>query len=97
MVARGVVVGLAAGAEGIHRRQWLLQRARPHRHGAVMEMPSLPAEGLRFLPGTTVRPVSFESCAIAERHGASSGWKPSPVARRWLFLYVVAIVEAYPI
>ena len=52
MVARRKVAGLAAGAEGIHRRQRLLQRLRPHRHGAVMEMPSLPAEGLRFLPGT---------------------------------------------
>src|SRR5438067_8610413 len=52
MVACGEVARLAAGAEGIHRRQWLLQRLWPHRHVAIMEMPSLPAEGLRFLPGT---------------------------------------------
>src|SRR5437773_748177 len=44
--------GLASDAERIHRRQRLLQRLWARRHGGVMEMPALPAEGLRLLPGT---------------------------------------------
>src|ERR1700757_1749893 len=51
MVAGGEIARLTAGAKGIHRRQRLLQRVWPYRHGAVIEMPSLPREGLRFLPG----------------------------------------------
>jgi hypothetical protein len=52
MVADGEIARFTAGAEGVHRRQRLLQRLWPHRHGAILEMPSLPAEGLRFLPGS---------------------------------------------
>src|SRR5215469_857254 len=51
MVAGGEIARFTAGAEGIHRRQRLLQRLWPHRYGAVMKMPSLPAKGLRLLPG----------------------------------------------
>jgi hypothetical protein len=64
----------------------------PHSPGAP-EISNL----VLWICGWIITAFSFEPCAIAERHGASSGWKPSPVARRRLFLYVVAIVEAYPI
>ena len=51
MVARGEFAGFAAGAERIGRRQWLLQRPRPHRHGTELVMAALPAKGLRLGPG----------------------------------------------
>ena len=49
-MARGEVAGLGAGAERVGRRVRLVLRARPDRHRAVLEMPALPAEGLRLGP-----------------------------------------------
>jgi len=48
---RGEFAGFATGPKGIGRRMGLLQRARPDRDGAELEMTTLPAEGLRLGPG----------------------------------------------
>ena len=49
-MARGKFARLGARAERIGRRVRLTLRARPNRHGAVLEMPTLPAERLRLGP-----------------------------------------------
>ena len=50
-MARRDLAGFAAAAEGKGRRMRLLQRARPDRDRAELEMTALPAEGLRLGPG----------------------------------------------
>src|SRR6202044_1752718 len=50
MVARREVARFLAGAERIGRRARLLQRARPDRDGAILEITALPAEWLRLAP-----------------------------------------------
>jgi hypothetical protein len=50
MMARGELAGFATGPDGIGRRMGLLQRARPDRDRAELEMTALPAERLRLRP-----------------------------------------------
>jgi hypothetical protein len=47
---RGELAGFSAGAKRVGRR-WRVLQARPDGHGAILEVPALPAEGLRFGPG----------------------------------------------
>src|ERR1700733_5513817 len=49
VMARGEFTRLRAGADSIGRWMSVL-RARPDRHGAILIMPSLPTERLRFAP-----------------------------------------------
>ncbi len=50
MMACCELAGFTTGAEGVGRRMRLLQRARPDRYRAELEVTALPAEGLRLGP-----------------------------------------------